>query len=63
MRLEERSLLYDIRESCDLIAQFTEGKDYAHYVAPGATVDGLHLSNRGHEILAERLRACFVATH
>ena len=33
MRLEEKSLLYDIRESCTRIAEFTMGKDYVDYAA------------------------------
>lgn len=31
MRLEEKSLLYDIRESCARIAEFTAGKNYTDY--------------------------------
>ena len=36
MRLEEKSLLFDVRESCMLIAQFTAGKTYADYAADAA---------------------------
>ena len=36
MRLEEKSLLFDIRESCALIAQFTTGKTCAEYAADAA---------------------------
>ena len=31
MRLEEKSLLYDIIQSCELIAQFTAGMNYEGY--------------------------------
>lgn len=33
----------------------------ATLAAPGATVDGLHLSNKGHELLAQKLHALFIA--
>lgn len=33
MRLEERSLLFDISEACLLILQFTSGKNFAEYSA------------------------------
>jgi len=37
MRREEKALLFDVRESCLLIAQFTAGKDFSAYTADAAT--------------------------
>lgn len=36
MRTEEKSLLFDIREACSLILQFTQGKTYDAYAADAA---------------------------
>jgi uncharacterized protein with HEPN domain len=36
MRVEEKSLLFDVREACTLILQFTAGKNYADYAADAA---------------------------
>jgi uncharacterized protein with HEPN domain len=36
MRLEEKSLLYDVRTACELIARFTAGKNYAEYATDDA---------------------------
>ncbi|GAB4291476.1 MAG: DUF86 domain-containing protein [Oscillatoriaceae cyanobacterium] len=33
MRLEVKKYLFDIQESCQLIAEFTDGKDFAEYTS------------------------------